>query len=522
MNIKTIVQTVDDLEYAKDLIKNSNIMEYEYGMQLAYEISKIDFIRLFLENGASATLYENSITRHSLLYAAILHNNYELAELLLEYGADPNFGNKSPFYALESIKLGQLLLEKGCNVTNYNISEDVEPIDYNMNMEVCELLLSHGAIPSLGVFVNTFNNPRYSITMSKITFDKLKFVLEHCEDINEKHEVPLLSRFTDLKVVKLFMENEYNIDTLDSNNNTYLMAYLRHHNTNSTYTTYYVDMFDNLCPTNNRYEIDLELIKYVLDQGINVNALNNVGFTAMHYIKSNDVLNLLVKYNGNINLAKLKTPLHHYVSSSYATPELYTSMINHGAILHLDNENTFNKLPCIPVYNKDTTITMINAGVMYRHINYVLIDAIKTDNINKVAELLENTDPRQYFLYPYFVETERMAQYLEEHEYKLEEYAKYYINNDNVNVMGYLGQELTLKWWQGQFLTNELKVTSMEMLNVLNSPIKSWYISSDKLKRELAVSMTVHELEQINDDISSVILEERRTNQGIFSRFLGY
>jgi len=126
-----------------------------------------DCCRILLENGARPN--GRDIQTYSPLLTAASNLDFAAAELLLEYGADPEYGNSygqkplymvcqagvSQFYVIDSpeakrLKLAKLLLDHGADV-NGSCDSGFTPLRQAVvaacDMDLARLLLQHGARP---------------------------------------------------------------------------------------------------------------------------------------------------------------------------------------------------------------------------------------------------------------------------------------------------------------------------------------------------------------------------------------
>lgn len=130
---------------------------------------KIKTIKLFLDNGVDANTWysfrERVVDKHAdpnsteivlvypLLQLATSHNQKELVEMLLAYGADVNSGGRKGFTALHfaalrgNVEIGKMLIEKGADV-NMKTKDGVTPLYFaerEKNEKFSELLRKHKA-----------------------------------------------------------------------------------------------------------------------------------------------------------------------------------------------------------------------------------------------------------------------------------------------------------------------------------------------------------------------------------------
>lgn len=130
---------------------------------------KIKTIKLFLDNGVDANTWysfrEMVADKHAdpnsteivlvypLLQLATSHNQKELVEMLLAYGADVNSGGRKGFTALHvaaltgNVEIGKMLIEKGADV-NMKTKDGATPLYYaerEKREKFSELLRKHKA-----------------------------------------------------------------------------------------------------------------------------------------------------------------------------------------------------------------------------------------------------------------------------------------------------------------------------------------------------------------------------------------
>lgn len=91
---------------------------------------------------------------HSYLYIAVEFNYYEIAKLLLQFGADPNLGSMFPLYNTiyeDKPLFAKLLLENKArpNITNKAGASPLHIATFFSNVDIVNMLVQAGANPNL-------------------------------------------------------------------------------------------------------------------------------------------------------------------------------------------------------------------------------------------------------------------------------------------------------------------------------------------------------------------------------------
>lgn len=230
------------------------------------------------------------------LYQAIVSNNLEAIDLLLEHGANPNLiiDNQTLFHLISytgNEKLAELFLSKGAIVDTKDTTgkTPLHYAAYNDNIKMVKLLIDHGA--NVNISDQLMETPLFCSHDSEV----IDLLIENGADINAINSFGyskiynLIAGYNkDVSLAKHIIERCPNINTLQKK--------------------FITDMFDN----------NTEHAKLLIANGFDVNApiqgLNNL--TLLHlaaYLELKDFINILCNtQNINLNVKDKigKTPLH--------------------------------------------------------------------------------------------------------------------------------------------------------------------------------------------------------------------
>lgn len=224
---------------------NTPLMLAIYNFSLKVSLQHIPFINLFLEAGANPNLQNNK--GQTALYLAVLRGLLEVIPLLKEKKADPNIADHSketPLLAAMRVYGKSSVKENAALLTSF-----------------VSALLEMGANPNVGKERSNFYN---SSLYSKNKVNETPF------DLALKHNY--------IEIIELLMKAGARLDFLDQFGNNFLLQFI-----------FIVSI------TNRFIEKDLALATRLIDlilKQININAVNNLGETALHIAAENGLVNL--------------------------------------------------------------------------------------------------------------------------------------------------------------------------------------------------------------------------------------
>ena len=165
--------TVERKRLAREQLLNIGFPCFESNFAAAVQEGKYEIVRLFLEAGFSASQRDTRGT--PVLSIAVRNSHYEIASLLLEYGAEVNLYSEDRSYSalmeaaqLGDLKTAQLLFSKNAN-TNIQSKDGQTALILavgRQDVPMVKLLIEHNAdwniadrlgMPALG-YAKLFNN----------------------------------------------------------------------------------------------------------------------------------------------------------------------------------------------------------------------------------------------------------------------------------------------------------------------------------------------------------------------------
>ena len=347
--------TLEQVQAAVKSMPNINEPDKEGWTPLMYAalLNDSKVVTYLIDSGAK--INHEAYNGTTALYLAVYGKMLENARVLLKRGANPNIADNesiSPLVlAIENTTwdMAKLLVEYGADVNSkkklrWEIIIDVVTDD-NPPLELIELMLKKGANPNAAI-----NDSGGSLLLHAAGYNKLevaKLLLINGADVDGiMYMTPLnvALRFGHLEMAKLLIENEAAVNTADDEGYTSLYYALEH------------------C----FYDCARELLK----RGADPNDLGN-GFSTWDYIFQEDysidkeLLEISIPYGLDLNLDLRDgyTPLTE--SLSIGAHDLALELIEGGADPNkLDSKgnrplalalNTFNKQPAIKLIQKGAT-----------------------------------------------------------------------------------------------------------------------------------------------------------------------
>ena len=269
--------------YQKNTLKKKLIFR-------AIRMGKIDVVKMLLQKGANISTrvnYVNEDQRYepseTPLMVAVINEQFDIAKLLLENGANPN----------DKDRLNRTSLHVAS--VSYNDDETI--------VEIAKLLLSHGV--NISARANYLGDkpgdaPALTVLMTAASWgnnELVKLLLENGANVNDKDRfdrtaLHLAAQHAYIKVIKLLVENGANIS---------LKAMRDGNNTVDKFTPL---MFAVESGGSDRYEA----VKFLLEKGANPNEETHPeGITALNMaVRGNEtkILELLIANGGDISIKK--------------------------------------------------------------------------------------------------------------------------------------------------------------------------------------------------------------------------
>lgn len=248
-------------------------------MCLAARDNDVERIRLLVQNGADVNTL---IDGETALHAAVINNSSDVAEFLLDNGADPNIQglfNLTPLHFVgNNQNIAKLLVDHGADV-NASSKWGITPLHYAAKANaysVAELLISNGAKMNILSGVNDICTPlHYAIRTH--AYETAGLLIASGANVNlcgwctPLHEAVRADAY---EMAELLIDNGANLNILSSEGNTPLHEAV----------------------VNDAYE----MVKLLITKGANVNALSSDGKTPLYYAgASSEVRRILVTNGAN-------------------------------------------------------------------------------------------------------------------------------------------------------------------------------------------------------------------------------
>ena len=308
------------------------------------------------------------------LYYAADSGHANIVKLLIDAGANMDVAEMSYFSPLSSAILGghndvaELLITGGADVSNLG-RQGIAPLHWAAmmgNSDVFGQLISHGADVDIKANQsNVGNSPlHYVVQNQKMAAEQRKemceLLLTQSADVNIenlKGQTPLHSavRVGDVSIVKLLIKKGANVNAKDKSGRTPLslaereghteiVELLRNHGvTNDTAAA--LKESQPAKPTNQAdADGDIEEVKALLDQGVDINAKDDGGRTQLHRASlggHEKLVRLLISKGADVNVQEDQgfraTPLHHAVHRDHR--DIVEILLAHGADIDIKDRN---------------------------------------------------------------------------------------------------------------------------------------------------------------------------------------
>ena len=330
---------------------------------------RLEIVRQLLKLGLPNILdiKATNLREYTALIVASLEGHVEIVRLLIENGDDVNTsadrGYTSFIYASQNghVEVVRFLIENGAdvNVSSNNGTNALIEASSNGHIEVVKLLIENGA------GVNTFNN---------------------------YEQTPLIeaSKKGHVEIVRLLLNEGANVKAGAFENRTSLFYASEAGQSDITST------IENTSDVNsNTINIYLKIIKLLIDNGADVNAIDDTGWTPLIIASSTknvDVVRLLIENGADVNHIDNEGTTPISIALSNGNIEIVRSLIENGAD---DNYNSdMLLLHASRVGTIETVRFLIEQGVNIDAVDddglSSLINALYEDNIDIAILLIEN------------------------------------------------------------------------------------------------------------------------------------
>ena len=292
------------------------------ALMLASIYEHLEIVKLLVANGANVNAKDNN--GQSPLSFASESCNKEIVEFLIKNGADVNAKDNDGFTALmcavalsfqifdedieRSLETIRVLVENGANI-NAKDNDGETALDKAKTDEVWELLVSLGAKITSTLSQKDLDNELYDATKNG-DLEKVKECLTNGANVNITQDfglTPLMwaagaAHKGHLEIVKLLVEHGADIEAKDSNAGyTALIFAAKREEYSSGFRMVAIDTFSIMGGNTTQ----LEIVKYLVEQGANINARSSYNTTALMeaaYKGNFEIVKFLVQNGADVNI----------------------------------------------------------------------------------------------------------------------------------------------------------------------------------------------------------------------------
>jgi len=317
MNLE-IVKKIKQLIEKDNLIELKNFFIFNnINVNVKSENSNFNSLIYAIENNASNDLISFLIKEYSSLnfdfenksplFSALLHNNYYIANLLINYGSDINYCNKDSdnalIYLIKSNSLTTkkllFLLHKGINI-NYEDKSKKRFLEYVFENHYLEWVIL--------IFNFYIYNPQYiiellTIYINKSSLDQIKLekiIKENNSKIQITKSIYLSALdSSDVTIVDFLLKHADN-SVMDDITHHYGLLLRAAENDDLEMSTFLLNYGVDINEKNEYDETSLiiaarngnfEMVKLFIDNGADINAIGEFNYTALMFAASNGHLN---------------------------------------------------------------------------------------------------------------------------------------------------------------------------------------------------------------------------------------
>ncbi|KAG4092823.1 ankyrin repeat-containing domain protein [Neocallimastix lanati (nom. inval.)] len=419
------------IEKLKILIKQDNLYEFKsYAIynnlnKSQININNFDILNYAIENNTSLALINYIITLYKglnyeindaeiPLYIAIQRHRFDIADCLIQQGANINFsswnGDNILINFLKNNKLDiknlKYILRHGIDI-NFEDEKDNRFLDYLINEQHISFLKT---VLEHFVYSNSFILNMILLRKNKTQIDDDQF---NAIIYQEKRKIKITKSMyiktiknNNLALLKLLIENDRTKHIMDIKNKYRLLLVASEIN----HWDIVIYLIENLkMKINERNSLhktplmfaseqgDKRIVEYLVRNGALVNDKDKNGLSPLIYACKNDkidIVEFLLASKAIIDDRDRNglTPLMY--AAMYGHGEIITYLLDHGANIHARSKNGSSALTYAAMHNrKETTTLLLSYGLDINEKNSggwtVLMHASKAGNLDIVKYLVE-------------------------------------------------------------------------------------------------------------------------------------
>ncbi len=320
------------------------------GETIMYELCgekkpEMDLIKRFIKLGAPI----NVASKYSFspLTYALYHKNLDLAKLLIQSGADVDIKDESNHYPLSmacdagDLELVKLMLSKGADV-NVKNNEKYTPLHYAVrsgpnNLKLVRLLVEKGA--DVNAATESGYTPLIFAGREDNNLELIKYLVDKKADVNahdnEGYNVGMAcATEINLECLKFLDENGFDFKARTKNGETILHWFIKMVTCSWEESILYYQFI-----MEEEKEIG-DIIDFLAGK-IDINSVDDSKETALHYaarslLDYTPIIKFLIKNGANVNAVNNygKTPIFY----TCATPEIVQLLVDSGAKLSIKDK----------------------------------------------------------------------------------------------------------------------------------------------------------------------------------------
>ncbi len=288
------------LEYGADASEENLLVE-----KVRYTSDdKIAIINLLIDRGAD--IYAKSMSKETLLHLSF---SPKLIKLLIDKGLDVNAkdnkGNTPLFtvakYSDKTLPAVKVLLDNGADINAQN-NKGQTALEYMLESryartlnQIPAYLLKRGAKVNDNIYVNAFNFKKIDNVPDESLSKKLLKLYKKI-NINDKYD---LYEAIDKMGDKIFPKEIDRYNTMKYLINIDFVKQVMQHYTKEISTIYNTE---GATPLHYTVRNSIELTKYFLENGVDVNAKNKKGQTALFFADNIETVKLLLEYGADLSI----------------------------------------------------------------------------------------------------------------------------------------------------------------------------------------------------------------------------